>query len=134
MSLSLPALNAVLNTASGLLVAVGYFCIRRKEISRHQTLMTAAFVVSSLFLASYLYHHYQVGSVRYQGAGWMRTAYFSILLTHTILAAAIVPLILRTFFLAFRDRVEEHRRLARWTMPLWIYVSVTGVVIYAMLY
>ena len=96
--------------------------------------MSAALLVSSVFLASYLGYHARVGSVRFQGTGGMRWAYFALLISHTVLAAAIVPLALRTLYLAARGRFEAHRRIARWTLPLWLYVSVTGVVVYWMLY
>ncbi len=129
-----PTLNAVLNGASAVLLAAGYFFIRRQDVLRHRMSMGSAFVMSTLFLLSYLSYHYHVGSVRYTGGGLWRSVYFTILLTHTVLAVAIVPMILRTFYLALKGRFEEHRRAARWTLPLWFYVSVTGVVIYAMLY
>ena len=96
--------------------------------------MVGAVVVSSLFLTSYLIYHYQVGSVRFDREGWIRTLYLSILLTHTVLAAAVVPMVLRTVYLAIRSQLEKHRRIARWTYPVWIYVSFTGVVVYLMLY
>jgi uncharacterized membrane protein YozB (DUF420 family) len=96
--------------------------------------MTAAFLCSTVFLVSYLVYHYQVGSVRFQGHGWIRPVYFSILLSHTILAAAIVPLALITLSRALREQFDRHRRIARWTLPIWLYVSFTGVVIYFFLY
>lgn len=96
--------------------------------------MTAAFLCSALFLACYLYYHYQVGSVRFEGEGWLRRAYFAVLISHTSLAVLIVPLILRTLFLAWKQRFDEHAWWARRTLPLWLYVSVTGVVVYWMLY
>jgi putative membrane protein len=130
----LPALNASLNAVSALLLAAAYHAIRRKEIERHRRLMLTAVATSAAFLVSYLVYHAQVGSVRFQGQGAVRPVYFTILVTHTILAVVIVPMILRTLFLAWKKRFPEHRRLARWTFPLWVYVSVTGVVIYVMLY
>lgn len=130
----LPTLNAALNAASGLLLAAAYYAIRRREIERHRRLMLTAAGTSAVFLVSYLVYHAQVGSVRFTGQGWVRPVYFTILITHTVLAAVIVPMVLRTLYLALKGRFPEHRRLARWTFPLWAYVSVTGVVIYVMLY
>jgi putative membrane protein len=130
----LATLNACLNAVSALLLAAAYHAIRRKEIERHRRLMLTAVATSAAFLVSYLVYHAQVGSVRFQGQGAVRPVYFAILVTHTILAVVIVPMILRTLFLAWKKRFPEHRRLARWTFPLWVYVSVTGVVIYVMLY
>ena len=130
----LPALNAVLNATSAVLLFVGWRLIRRGRIQAHRRVMLAAVGSSTLFLASYLTYHAQVGSVRFQGQGAVRAVYFTILITHTILAAAIVPLVLVTLARALRARFDLHRRLARVTLPLWSYVSVTGVVIYWMLY
>jgi uncharacterized membrane protein YozB (DUF420 family) len=130
----LPALNATLNATSAVLLAAGWVLIRSGRRRAHQRVMLAALATSSLFLASYLVYHANVGSVRYQGQGVLRTIYFSILLTHTVLAAAIVPMVLVTTVRALRDRFDAHRRIARVTLPLWGYVSVTGVVIYWMLY
>ncbi len=131
---SWPAINAALNAMSAVFLAIGFYAIRKKNIPLHKACMQTAFTVSFAFLMSYLMYHAQVGSVRYTGTGWLRTVYFTILLSHTILAVVIVPLILRTIFLAMRRRFLEHKRWARWTWPLWMYVSVTGVVIYLMLY
>jgi len=108
--------------------------IRQKNVAAHRFCMVSAFFVSVVFLVSYLTYHAHVGHVHYTGQGMMRTVYFAILLSHTLLAAVIVPLVLRTLYLALRSRFEDHRRWARWTLPLWFYVSVTGVVIYEMLY
>jgi putative membrane protein len=130
----LPALNAVLNGASGLLIAAGWVLIRRRHRVAHKRVMLAAVACSAVFLVSYLTYHAQVGSVRFQGQGAIRTVYFTILISHTILAAAIVPLVLITVSHGLRDRFDRHRRIARVTLPLWAYVSVTGVVIYWMLY
>jgi uncharacterized membrane protein YozB (DUF420 family) len=130
----LPAINAVLNGTSALLVATARGYIRRGRIATHRALMIAAVITSSLFLVSYLWYHAHVGSVRFQGQGWSRPLYFTILTTHTILAAAIVPLVLITLTLGLRRRDLRHRRIARWTYPIWLYVSITGVVIYLMLY
>ena len=135
MSLTdLPAVNAALNSLSALLLLAGYRNIRRRNIPGHRACMLAAFAVSTLFLISYLTYHFQVGSVPFRRQGWIRTVYFTILLTHIVLAAAILPLALVTLHRAWRERFDRHRRLARWTLPLWLYVSLTGVVIYAMLY
>ena len=130
----LPTLNAVLNATSALLLLWGWLLIRRGRREAHQRVMIAALCSSSLFLASYLVYHAQVGSVRFQGRGPLRTLYFAILLTHTVLAVAIVPLVLVTVTRALRARYDRHRRIARITLPLWAYVSVTGVVVYWMLY
>jgi uncharacterized membrane protein YozB (DUF420 family) len=130
----LPALNAVLNATSAGLLAIGYVLIRRGRREAHQKVMQAALVCSALFLVSYLTYHAQVGSVRFQGQGPMRTVYFAILISHTILAIVIVPLVIVTFVRARRGRFDRHRAIARVTLPLWAYVSVTGVVVYWMLY
>ncbi len=113
---------------------VGYGLIRRGRVRAHRAVMLSAFGCSVLFLASYLFYHSQVGSVRFQGTGWVRTLYLSILLTHTVLAAAVPVLAILTLRLALRGRFDRHRALARWTLPIWLYVSVTGVVVYWMLY
>jgi len=130
----LPTLNAWLNATSAVLLVLGYAFIRSKRVSAHRLCMLLALASSTAFLISYLYYHAQVGSVRFQGQGWVRAVYFTILLTHTVLAAAIVPLALVTLVRALREQFDRHRRIARWTLPLWLYVSVTGVVIYWMLY
>jgi putative membrane protein len=130
----LPALNAILNASSAVLLATGYVLIRRGRRDAHKRVMLAALVSSTLFLTSYLVYHAHVGSVRFRGQGAVRTLYFTILLTHTVLAVAIVPLVATTLVPALRGRFDRHRRLARITLPLWGYVSVTGVVIYWMLY
>jgi uncharacterized membrane protein YozB (DUF420 family) len=130
----LPALNAVLNGTSGLLILAGWVLIRRGRRLAHKRVMLAAVACSAVFLVSYLTYHFQVGSVRFQGRGPIRTVYFAILISHTILAAAIVPLVLITVSHGLRERFDRHRRIARVTLPLWAYVSVTGVVIYWMLY
>jgi len=130
----LPALNAILNATSAGLLALGYVLIRRGRRAAHQQVMQAALACSAIFLASYLTYHAQVGSVRFQGRGPIRTVYFAILVSHTILAIVIVPLALVTFVRARRGRFDRHRAIARVTLPLWAYVSVTGVVVYWMLY
>ena len=130
----LPAVNATLNATSAVLLLLAYRAIRRLDVERHRGLMLAAASVSAAFLVCYLYYHAHVGSVRFTGQGPVRALYFTILISHTILAAAIVPLVLRTLYLGLRRRDDRHRRIARWTFPIWLYVSVTGVVIYLMLY
>jgi uncharacterized membrane protein YozB (DUF420 family) len=113
---------------------LAYRAIRRLDVARHRRLMLAAAWTSALFLVCYVAYHLRVGSVRFGGQGPVRAVYFAILISHTILAAAIVPLVLRTLYLGLRRRDDSHRRIARWTLPIWLYVSVTGVVIYLMLY
>lgn len=130
----LPALNATLNGIAGCLLAAGYVFIRRKRIAAHRACMIAAFVASALFLISYVVYHAHVGSRPFPGHGAVRVIYFAILITHVVLAATIVPLALVTLRRGLRLDVARHRRIARWTWPLWMYVSVTGVVIYLMLY
>ncbi len=129
-----PVVNATLNGSSAVLLFVGHGFIKRGRMGAHRAFMIAAVVTSSLFLASYLYYHYHVGSVRFQGQGWSRPVYYTILTSHTILAATIVPLVIVTLSRALRERFDRHRAIARWTYPLWMYVSMTGVVIYFMLY
>lgn len=130
----LPALNAALNSITTILLLFGYYFIQRREIERHRLCMTLAFATSCLFLTSYLIYHYQVGSVPFTGQGWIRPVYFTILITHVILAATIPPLALITIYRAWKGQLEKHRKIARWTWPIWMYVSVTGVTIYLMLY
>jgi len=130
----LPHLNAILNSTSALLLLSGYSFIRRGNVRAHRNCQIAAVITSSLFLISYLTYHYYHGSTRFTGQGMVRPLYFVILLTHTILAVVIVPLILITIYRAARADFDRHRRIARWTLPLWLYVSVTGVVVYLMLY
>ena len=131
---ALPALNGLLNGASAVLLLSGRALIRRGQMRAHRLLMLAALSTSLAFLISYLYYHAHVGSVHFPGHGWVRWLYFAILLSHTVLAALIVPLVVVTLTRALRARYSLHRTLARWTFPLWMYVSVTGVVIYLMLY
>jgi uncharacterized membrane protein YozB (DUF420 family) len=130
----LPTLNAVLNTSCALLLVAGWALIRRRRRDAHRRAMLGALGLSAAFLASYLVYHFQVGSVRFAGQGLLRTVYFAVLLSHTLLAVAIVPLVLFTLVRALRGRFEAHRALARWTLPLWMWVSVSGVVVYWMLY
>jgi len=135
-----PVIDATMNGTSAVLLYVGHGFIKRGRMAAHRALMIAAFVSSCLFLTSYLYYHISLylkggsASVHFQGQGWVRPVYFSILISHTILAAAIVPLVIITLSRALRERYDRHRAIARWTYPLWLYVSVTGVVIYFMLY
>ena len=130
----LPALNATLNATSACLLATGYYFMKRRRIQAHRACMIAAFVTSSLFLVSYVVYHAHIGSKPFPGHGPIRVVYFTILVTHVILAATIVPLALITLRRGWLMDVTRHRRIARWTWPLWMYVSVTGVVIYEMLY
>lgn len=130
----LPTLNAVLNSLSAALLVIGFLYIRSKNRQAHKICMLAAVGCSTLFLISYLAYHYQVGSVPFKGQGWVRPVYFTILLSHTVLAAVVVPLALITLTRGLRQRFDAHRRIARWTFPVWLYVSVTGVVVYWMLY
>lgn len=130
----LPTLNAVLNSVATVLLVVGYDRIRRRKIAQHRACMIAAFAVSVLFLTSYLIYHYEVGSVPFPGRGMARTLYLIMLFTHVVLAALVPFLAVATLFFAFTGRFERHRRLARWTLPIWLYVSVTGVVVYVVLY
>ena len=130
----LPAVNATLNGVSAVLLLAGYRFIRRKEVAAHRACMLAACATSTLFLACYVTYHVQVGSVRFRGQGWIRPVYFGILISHTILAATTLPLALVTLVRALRERFDRHRRIARWTLPVWLYVSLTGIVVYWMLY
>jgi len=130
----LPALNATLNAIATVLLTSGWILIKRKKRDAHRLCMLSAFAVSSAFLTSYLVYHFNVGSVPFQKPGTIRVVYLTILFTHIVLAAAIVPMILLSLSRALRGRYDKHRKIARWTMPLWLYVSVTGVVIYVMLY
>jgi putative membrane protein len=130
----LPAINAWLNATSAVLLGVGYLCIRSQRVPAHRLAMTGAFTVSVLFLFSYVTYHYGFGSRSFTGTGWIRLVYFPLLISHIVLAAVIVPLALITIHRAWRGEFERHRRIARWTLPLWLYVSVTGVVVYWMLY
>jgi putative membrane protein len=130
----LPLINAILNTTSACLLLAGYAFIKRKNITAHRRSMLGALCTSALFLTSYLVYHYHVGSVRFQGEGLSRPIYFSILISHTILAAVVVPFILVTLTRALKGQFDRHRGIARRTLPMWAYVSVTGVVIYILLY
>ncbi len=131
---ALPTLNAILNATAAALLITGYVFIRRGRVEAHRRCMLAAFAVSILFLVSYLTYHAQVGSRRYPGTGTVRTIYLTILFTHTVLAALVPPLAIVTLWRALHGRFDRHRAIARWTLPVWIYVSVTGVIVYVMLY
>lgn len=133
-SRDLPTLNAILNFTAACLLICGYVLIRRHHARAHQRVMIAAFTVSALFLVSYLVYHYQVGRVRFQRTGPIRTVYLSILFTHTVLAAVVPLLAVVTLFRGLQRRFDQHRRIARWTLPIWLYVSITGVTVYWMLY
>ncbi|MGH9901544.1 MAG: DUF420 domain-containing protein [Pyrinomonadaceae bacterium] len=130
----LPHLNALLNATSGALLVAGFYFISRRRVAAHVVCMISALAVSTLFLISYLVYHFNHGSTKFTGQGLVRPLYFTILGTHTILAMVIAPLILVTVWRAARGEFWKHRRIARWTLPLWLYVSVTGVVVYLMLY
>jgi len=130
----LPHINATLNATSAVLLLLGIWCIIKKRIGLHIFFVLSAVCISVLFLISYLYYHYHVGSVKFTQTGWIRPVYFSILISHTILAVVIVPLVIRTVWLAGSKRFDSHKAIARLTFPLWLYVSVTGVVVYWMLY
>jgi uncharacterized membrane protein YozB (DUF420 family) len=131
---SLPAVNATLNGIATILLISGYILIRRGAIAAHRAVMLSAFATSVVFLTSYVIYHAQVGSRPFAGRGLVRTVYFTILISHILLAAVIPPLALVTLWRAFRGRFDRHVRIARWTLPLWLYVSVTGIVVYWMLY
>jgi len=131
---SLAPLNALLNTTATILLLAGFYFIKQRRIREHRICMISAIVVSAAFLISYLIFHYEVGDILFTGRGWIRSVYFAILIPHVILAGVIVPLVLTTLYFALRSRFLSHRRIAKWTWPLWIYVSVTGVIVYLMLY
>jgi putative membrane protein len=130
----LPAVNAMLNGLSGILLVIGYLLIRARRIEQHRRVMLAAFVTSSLFLTSYLVYHAQVGSVRFPRQGLVRPLYYTILVTHVTLAVVTLPLAIVTLSRALKARYSKHRAIARWTLPIWLYVSVTGVLVYVLLY
>jgi putative membrane protein len=130
----LPAVNASLNAASAVLLTIGYVLIRRRRFEQHRRMMIAAFITSSLFLVCYIVYHAQVGSVRFTRHGLVRPIYFTILITHVTLAAAVLPLAIVTLRRGLGARFAQHRWIARWTLPIWLYVSVTGVLVYVLLY
>jgi putative membrane protein len=130
----LPALNATLNATAAVLLTTGYVLIRRGRVAQHRAVMIAACCTSVLFLISYVTYHAQIGSKHFEGQGSIRIVYFTILLTHTVLATVIVPMVLMTLSRGLKGKYDRHRAIARWTLPLWMYVSVTGVIVYLMLY
>ena len=130
----LPALNAALNATSFVILITGWLMIRRGHRQAHKRCMMAALAVSAMFLTSYVIYHLNVGSVPFTGTGWIRTVYFAVLIPHVILAAAIVPMVLVTVSRALSNRFDKHKQIAKWTLPLWLYVSITGVIVYLMLY
>jgi uncharacterized membrane protein YozB (DUF420 family) len=129
-----PAVNASLNGVSGLLLVIGRSFIRRKRVVAHRFCMLAAFASSTVFLCCYLYYHFHAGVIRFQGHGWIRPVYFTLLLSHTVLAIVVVPMVLVTLSRALRSDFERHRAIARWTYPIWLYVSATGVLVYFFVY
>ena len=130
----LPTLNALLNATSAFLLMAGVRRIYVKNVEAHKRCMVSAFLVSTLFLISYLFYHFNVGSVGFTGEGWIRPVYFSILITHSVLAVLVPPMAVITLYRAWRGDFERHRRIARWTYPIWLYVSFTGVAVYLLLY
>lgn len=130
----LPPLNAVLNGLSAAAILIGHWQIRRGNRAIHKKMMITAFGISCLFIVSYIYLHSNVGVVKFRGTGFIRSAYFVILGTHSVLAAAVVPMVLLALTRGLRDQTEKHKRIARWAYPVWLYVSVTGVIVYLMLY
>ena len=130
----LATVNAGLNATAAVLIGAGFYFIKQKNIAAHKACMVAAMIVSAAFLTSYLIYHYNVGTVRFTKQGWIRNVYFPLLLTHTVLAVVVLPMVLRTFFLGWKSRFSNHVRIAKWTFPVWMYVSVTGVIVYLMLY
>ena len=129
-----PKIDATLNGSSAVLLVIGRALIARGNRAAHRAVMLTALATSTMFLLSYLYYHYHVGSVHFRGTGWSRPVYFTILISHTILAAGIVPMVILTLVRGLRGQFDRHRAIARWTFPLWLYVSVTGVIVYLMLY
>ena len=130
----LPAVNAILNGISAIFLIIGYVHIRNRRIPQHRRAMIAAFATSTVFLVCYLIYHANVGAVRFSGQGAIRQVYFAVLITHAVLAATVPPLALITLVRGLRERYDRHRKIARWTLPIWLYVSVTGVIVYLMLY
>lgn len=131
---SIPPLNATLNGASAIFLIAGFSFILRGKILQHKICMLSAFVCSAVFLGFYLYFHFHAGLIRFGGQGWIRPVYFTILISHTILAVVDLPLVLITLAFALRSRFGKHRAIARWTFPIWLYVSITGVIVYWLLY
>ena len=131
---NLPALNAVLNSCSTLCLILGFIAIKKRKVGIHKKFMGSAFIFSAIFLCSYLYYHYQVGHTVFPHTGFVKTIYLVILIPHIILAALMVPMILATFYFALKGNFESHKKIAKWTLPIWLYVSLTGIIIYFMLY
>jgi uncharacterized membrane protein YozB (DUF420 family) len=131
---SIPPLNAVLNGSAAVLLLLGFYFITHRKILAHKICMVSAFLCSAAFLSLYLYFHYHAGVIRFSGQGWIRPVYFTILISHTILATVSLPLILITLTLALRNNFAKHHRIARWTFPIWLYVSLTGVIVYWLLF
>ena len=131
---SIPAINATLNASCTVFLLAGYLFIRRKKIVAHRACMLSAFFCSAVFLGFYLYFHFNAGLIRFGGQGWIRPVYFTLLISHTILAVIILPLVLTTLTFALKKNFLRHRAIARWTFPTWLYVSITGVIIYWLLY
>ncbi|WP_234571343.1 DUF420 domain-containing protein [Rhodohalobacter sp. 614A] len=129
----LPALNAFLNSVSTVLILSGYVAIRKRKYKVHMRFMLTAFITSSLFLISYLVYHHYAGDTPFPGQGWIRPVYFTILISHIILSAFVVPLVLTSYYFAFSGKFKTHRKVSKWTFPIWLYVSITGVVIFFLL-
>ena len=130
----LPTLNACLNIITFFLLLLGFYFIKQKNIKAHKTCMIGAILIAALFLTSYVTYHSQVGSVKFTKQGWIRPVYFTILISHTMLAMTIIPLALITVYRGLKNQLDKHKKIARWTLPIWLYISVTGVIIYLMLY
>ena len=130
---SLPGLNATLNSISAILILLGFLEIKKRDFRKHMKFMLGAFVASSLFLVSYLVYHNSVGHTSFPAEGWIRPVYFTLLISHIILSAFVVPLVLTSYYFAFSGRLETHRKVSKWTFPIWLYVSMTGVIIYFVL-
>ena len=128
----IPPFLAILNTTAATLVSLGYFFVRRKRVTAHRICMVSALLVSTVFMVFYLYYHAKIGNIPFAGVGSIRPVYFTLLASHVILAAVLFPLVLVTAGFAFRGNTTRHRRIARWTLPIWLYVSITGVIIYLM--
>jgi len=130
----LPGINATLNACSTILLVLGFIAIKKKRVEAHKKFMGSAFIFSTVFLTTYLYYHYHVGHTAFPGSGLIKTIYLIILIPHIILAAVMVPMILMTFYFALSGKFDSHKKIARWTLPIWLYVSFTGIIIYFMLY
>lgn len=130
----LPTLNAILNATSGILIIIGYVMIRRGKVNAHRACMIGAVTASIIFLISYLIYHFNVGATKFAGTGWSRPFYFTVLISHTILAVVLAPVVVVTLRRALKGDFKRHLKIARWTFPMWVYVSITGVIVYFMLY